>query len=92
MLDSCGSLRDPHEISHLSAIRKRGERLQNGKPSQRTYYPVSFKMQVVREALTTARITTHALERRPGEASHNRPESPLTVAVAALDVSDSSSS
>ncbi len=47
---------------------------------------------VVREALERARITSHALERRPGEASHNRPESPLTVAVAALDVSDSSSS
>ena len=46
---------------------------------------------VVREALANARITAHALERRPGEASHNRPESPLTVAVAALDVSDSSS-
>ena len=47
---------------------------------------------VVREALANARITAHALARRPGEASHNRPESPLTVAVAALDVSDSSSS
>ena len=47
--------------------------------------------EVVREALASARITAHALERRPGEASHNRPESPLTVAVAALDVSDSSS-
>ena len=48
--------------------------------------------EVVREALENARITAHALERRPGEASHNRPESPLTVAVAALDMSDSSSS
>ena len=48
--------------------------------------------EVVREALERARITAHALERRPGEKSHNRPESPLTVAVAALDVSDSSSS
>lgn len=46
---------------------------------------------VVREALAAARITQGALDRKPGEASRNRPESPLTVAVAALDISDSSS-